>query len=87
MEELELREYFLFTIIIDGRPDVWQINIGISIRMAVLMGLHLEETYTMSNPTPDSIAKAEAARRTLVRYPFLRFFHQFERSRLLDTSG
>lgn len=30
------------------------------------MGLHMEETYLTSDPTPDVIAKAESARRTLV---------------------
>lgn len=50
----------------DIRTDMRQINIGISIRMAILMGLHLEGTYTMNDTTPDSIAKAESARRTLV---------------------
>lgn len=51
--------------------DVWQMNIGVSIRMAALMGLHREATYTRSDPTPDSVAKAESARRTLVWYSFL----------------
>lgn len=36
------------------------------------MGLHKEETYVTSDPTPDAIAKAESARRTLVwAVPFM----------------
>lgn len=77
----------LSSTIIDGRADVWQINIGISIRMAVLMGLHLEGTYTMGDPTPDSTTKAESARRTLVWYLFLRLCCRLDRTRLLDTAG
>lgn len=30
------------------------------------MGLHSEETYLTGDPTPDTVAKAESARRTLV---------------------
>ena len=41
-------------------------SVGISVRMAILMGLHNEETYLSSDPNPDVIAKAESARRTLV---------------------
>lgn len=43
-------------------------------RMAILMGLHREETYTISEPVPDAVARAESARRTLVWPVFLRFF-------------
>lgn len=38
---------------------------GIAIRMANLMMLHREETYKLENPTPDTIIRAESARRTL----------------------
>ncbi|CAM1506366.1 Fc.00g060070.m01.CDS01 [Cosmosporella sp. VM-42] len=41
------------------------INMGVSMRMAALMHLHREETYQMTNPTPDLIIRAESARRTL----------------------
>lgn len=34
-------------------------------RMAALMRLHREETYTLKNPTKELIIKAESARRTL----------------------
>lgn len=51
--------------------DAWQMNIGVAIRMAALMGLHREATYTMDEPTPDLVVKAESARRTLVWYSFL----------------
>lgn len=39
--------------------------------MAVLMEMHREATYTMSDLTPESVAKAESARRTLVWHSFL----------------
>ncbi|ODA83206.2 hypothetical protein RJ55_01717 [Drechmeria coniospora] len=41
------------------------INMGIAVRMAVLMHLHREETYQLQNPTPDLIIRAESARRTM----------------------
>lgn len=40
---------------------------GIAMRMAILMQLHCEETYRISNPTPELIMRAESARRTMVR--------------------
>lgn len=39
---------------------------AIAMRMATLMQLHREETYTMHNPTKELIIRAESARRTLV---------------------
>ncbi|KAG6056077.1 hypothetical protein E4U17_002502 [Claviceps sp. LM77 group G4] len=41
------------------------INMGIAMRMAILMQLHCEETYHISNPTPELIMRAESARRTM----------------------
>ncbi|KAM0328841.1 hypothetical protein ACHAQA_005257 [Verticillium albo-atrum] len=41
------------------------INLGIATRMAILMHLHREETYTIKAPTPELVIKAESARRTL----------------------
>jgi hypothetical protein len=40
-------------------------NMGIAIRMAVLMNLQNEETYRTTNPTPDMVIGLESARRTL----------------------
>ncbi|KAM0562750.1 hypothetical protein ACHAPJ_001590 [Fusarium lateritium] len=40
-------------------------NMGIALRMASAMRLHLEETYNVPNPTPDNIIRGESARRTL----------------------
>ncbi|KAG6014829.1 hypothetical protein E4U43_006082, partial [Claviceps pusilla] len=40
-------------------------NMGIAIRMAILMRLHCEETYHISNPTPELVIRAESARRTM----------------------
>lgn len=40
---------------------------GIALRMAILMQLHREETYHISNPTPELVIRAESARRTIVR--------------------
>lgn len=41
-------------------------NMGIAIRMATDMELHVESSYRIENPTPESIIRAESARRTLV---------------------
>ncbi len=47
--------------------DASQINLGIAMRMATLMRLHREETYTLApGSSPDIIMKAEVARRTIV---------------------
>jgi hypothetical protein len=40
---------------------------GIAIRMAILLRLHREETYSLQNPTKELIVEAESARRTIVR--------------------
>ncbi|RBR17055.1 uncharacterized protein FIESC28_06557 [Fusarium coffeatum] len=40
-------------------------NMGIALRMASALRLHLEETYDIANPTPDTIIRGESARRTL----------------------
>ncbi|KAG8420559.1 hypothetical protein J3459_010966 [Metarhizium acridum] len=48
-----------------GERNKSYINMGIAIRMAILMQLQREETYHISNPTPDLIIRAESARRTL----------------------
>ena len=45
-----------------------QMNMGIALRMASALRLHLEETYDIANPTPDTIIRGESARRTLVSY-------------------
>lgn len=45
-----------------------KINMGIAIRMAILMQLQREETYHIPSPTPDLIIRAESARRTLVSH-------------------
>lgn len=42
-----------------------QINVGIAMRMAALMRLHREETYTLQNPSKEMVIAAESARRTL----------------------
>lgn len=42
---------------------------AIALRMATLMRLHREETYTLINPTKELVIKAESARRTLVSRP------------------
>lgn len=47
------------------------VNLGIALRMAILMQLHREETYALDDPTPEMIQKAESARRTLVCCPCL----------------
>jgi hypothetical protein len=39
---------------------------AIAMRMATLMQLHREETYTLVKPTKELIIRAESARRTLV---------------------
>ncbi|KIL93217.1 hypothetical protein FAVG1_03194 [Fusarium avenaceum] len=41
------------------------INMGIALRMATTLQLHLEETYDVENPTPDIVIRGESARRTL----------------------
>ncbi|KIH94650.1 transcription factor [Sporothrix brasiliensis 5110] len=41
------------------------VNLGIALRMAILMQLHREETYALDDRTPAMIQKAESARRTL----------------------
>ncbi|KAM0268006.1 hypothetical protein ACHAPA_005354 [Fusarium lateritium] len=38
---------------------------GIALRMATTLQLHLEETYDIENPTPDIVIRGESARRTL----------------------
>lgn len=43
-------------------------NMGIALRMASALRLHLEETYDIANPTPDTVIRGESARRTLVSY-------------------
>ncbi|KHO00211.1 Zinc transcription factor [Metarhizium album ARSEF 1941] len=48
-----------------GERNKSYINMGIAIRMAILMQLQREETYHVSNPTPELIIRAESARRTL----------------------
>ncbi|CAI4211185.1 unnamed protein product [Parascedosporium putredinis] len=48
--------------------DHLSINMGIAIRMAILMQLHREETYNSENRSFDDIIRAESARRTLVRF-------------------
>ncbi|KAF4454134.1 hypothetical protein F53441_3320 [Fusarium austroafricanum] len=40
-------------------------NMGIALRMASVLRLHLEETYRISNPTPAARIRGESARRTL----------------------
>lgn len=47
------------------------VNLGIALRMAILMKLHREESYTLDDPTPAMVQNAESARRTLVCYPIL----------------
>lgn len=42
-------------------------NMGIAIRMATDMELHVESSYQIQDPTPERIIRAESARRTLVR--------------------
>ena len=44
------------------------VNLGIALRMAILMKLHREESYNMNNPSSTMVQNAESARRTLVRY-------------------
>ncbi|KAF4957879.1 hypothetical protein FSARC_11143 [Fusarium sarcochroum] len=48
-----------------GLRDESHMNMGIALRMATSMRLHLEETYNVPNPTPDIIIRGESARRTL----------------------
>ncbi|EXU97654.1 fungal specific transcription factor domain protein [Metarhizium robertsii] len=48
-----------------GERNRSYINMGIAIRMAILMQLQREETYHIPNPTPELIIRAESARRTL----------------------
>jgi hypothetical protein len=45
-----------------------QMNMGIALRMASALRLHLEETYNISDPTTDTRIRGESARRTLVSY-------------------
>ncbi|KYK57950.1 hypothetical protein DCS_04963 [Drechmeria coniospora] len=64
--------FYLLSIAQQGsamRNKSYKINMGIAVRMAVLMHLHREETYQLQNPTPDLIIRAESARRTMVRAP------------------
>lgn len=42
------------------------INFGIALKIATILQLHREETYALTNPTPELIIQAESARRTLV---------------------
>ncbi|KAG5984452.1 hypothetical protein E4U55_004796 [Claviceps digitariae] len=48
-----------------GERNKSYMNMGIAIRMAILMQLHCEETYHVSNPTPELVIRAESARRTM----------------------
>ncbi|KAG5999654.1 hypothetical protein E4U21_006433 [Claviceps maximensis] len=48
-----------------GERNKSYMNMGIAIRMAILMQLHCEETYHISNPTPDLVIRSESARRTM----------------------
>ncbi|EFX01951.1 transcription factor [Grosmannia clavigera kw1407] len=48
-----------------NKSYVRQLNLGIAIRMALLMQLHREETYVLEDSTPSMIQEAESARRTL----------------------
>lgn len=48
-----------------GERNSSYINMGIAIRMAILMQLHREETYHIPNPTPELVMRAESARRTI----------------------
>ncbi|TWU75141.1 hypothetical protein ED733_003197 [Metarhizium rileyi] len=59
--------YYLLSIAQQGSGERNKsyINMGIAIRMAILMQLQREETYHVPNPTPDLIIRAESARRTL----------------------
>ncbi|CAK7219369.1 hypothetical protein SEUCBS140593_003867 [Sporothrix eucalyptigena] len=41
------------------------VNLGIALRMAILMRLHREESYILEEPTPTMLQNAESARRTL----------------------
>lgn len=41
---------------------------GVAVRMAVLLKLHREETYSLRNPKPDLIVTSESARRTFVSH-------------------
>lgn len=41
------------------------INLGVAMRMAALMRLHREDTYTLQNPSKEMIIASESARRTL----------------------
>ncbi|CAK7233250.1 hypothetical protein SCUCBS95973_008531 [Sporothrix curviconia] len=41
------------------------VNLGIALRMAILMKLHREESYSLEDPTPTMVQNAESARRTL----------------------
>lgn len=38
---------------------------GIAMRMAALMRLHREDTYTLQNPSKEMVIASESARRTL----------------------
>lgn len=48
-----------------GLKNKSYINMGIAMRMAALMRLHREDTYTLPNPTREMIIASESARRTL----------------------
>lgn len=48
-----------------GNANFGQINMGIAVRIASLMQLHREETYTLTAQTRSIIIEAESARRTL----------------------
>ncbi|ROW10394.1 hypothetical protein VMCG_01645 [Cytospora schulzeri] len=48
-----------------GLKNKSYINVGIAMRMAALMRLHREETYTLQNPSKEMVIAAESARRTL----------------------
>ncbi|SPN99974.1 related to general repressor of transcription [Cephalotrichum gorgonifer] len=48
-----------------GWKELSSMNMAISIRLAVLMELHRESAYAISNPSREQIVVAESARRTL----------------------
>lgn len=48
-----------------GYKNKSYINMGIAMRMAALMRLHREETYTLQNPSKEMVIASESARRTL----------------------
>jgi hypothetical protein len=51
-----------------GLRNESHMNMGIALRMASALRLHLEETYDISDPTAETRIRGESARRTLVSY-------------------